>query len=88
MSRLTNPDKPFKVACRGSQCVEVKRLYDRLVEYEDIGEPSELRKVTFCRDCEKWNGKKFGNCDKYDVIRNPDDFCSRGEPREERENEV
>jgi hypothetical protein len=43
---------------------------------------ADVRPVVLCRDCEYWQSD-CGWCGYFDIGMNIDDFCSRGEKREE-----
>lgn len=74
------------------------RAVGKLAEYENIGEPCELRKVTFCHKCRFSLPKSLGEglisglsglaCQRTNDFVDSNMYCGWGEPREEQKNEL
>lgn len=80
MSRLTDPNKDYSYSDRVMNNPKIRDdfkllsiLNQALQEYENIGEPSELRKVTFCKDC-----RRFRKAHSGEVVGAYKDYCFTG----------
>ena len=68
----------------------IETIYKQIHLADGVFDIVPVQQLVRCRDCkyyDKFKGVVDGGCRYYGIYTNPDDFCSRGERKDESEDE-